>query len=160
MELFVKTNIQKHYISEKPKPQQLYFLYKLVLNRKKFNYELSERLLIMCGKMFRCCRRRCPGRYSIAEKHALLYKRGKSKLNTDLDIVRLIQRNQMNDVNRQVLFTEQERFLLQFQRRNVIDTTDGSNNENFNYNQKRQWRFLVGSKKKEKEFQDRIRDLF
>ena len=65
----------------------------------------------------------------------------------------------MNDVNRQVLFTEQERFLLQFQRRNVIDTTDGSNNENFNYNQKRQWKYLVGQKK-EKEFQDRMRDLF
>ena len=73
--------------------------------------------------------------------------------------MRLIQRNQMNDVNRQVLFTEQERFLLQFQRRNVIDTTDGSNNENFNYNQKRQWKYLVGQKK-EKEFQDRMRDLF
>ena len=160
MEHFIKSNIQKHYISEKPKPQQLYFLYKIILNRKKFKYELSERVMVMCGKMFRCCRRRCPRRYSMAEKQALLYQRGKSKLNVDLDIVRLIQRNQMNDVNRQVLFTEQERFLLQFQRRNVIDTSSGSNIENRNYNEKRQWKYIIEQKSKEQEFQNRIRELF
>ena len=66
MEIFVKDNTKKHYISEKPKPQQLYFLYKLILNRKKFKYELSDRILILCGKFFRCCRKRCPGRYSLA----------------------------------------------------------------------------------------------
>ena len=112
MEKFVKDNTKKRYISEKPKPQQLYFLYKLIMNRKKFQFSLSDRLLIAIGKLCRCCRKNCPRRYSLAEKHAMLYKRGKTKLNVDLDIVRLIQRNQMNDVNRQVLFTEHERFLL------------------------------------------------
>ena len=34
MEKFVKTGIKKPYISVKPKKQQLYFLYKLILNRK------------------------------------------------------------------------------------------------------------------------------
>ena len=33
MEQFVKENTKKHYISEKPKRQQLYFLYKLIMNR-------------------------------------------------------------------------------------------------------------------------------
>ena len=36
MENFVKTGIKKPYISVKPKKQQLYFLYKLILNRKLF----------------------------------------------------------------------------------------------------------------------------
>ena len=118
MEQFIKDNTKRRYISEKPKPQQLYFLYKLIMNRKQFKYSLSDRLLIAIGKLCRCCcfhkrqQQYCPRRYSLAEKHTMLYKRGKSKLNVDLDIVRLIQRNQMNDVNRQVLFTEHERFLL------------------------------------------------
>ena len=126
MEQFVKENTKKHYISEKPKPQQLYFLYKLIMNRKKFNYALTDRFIHSCGSIFRCCRSRCPRRYSMVEKHNKLFQRGKSKLTHDLDIVRLIQRDQMNDVNRQVLFTEHERFLLQFQRRNVIDSNSES----------------------------------
>ena len=129
------------------------------MNRKKFQYSLSDRLLIAIGKLCKCCRKNCQKRYSLAEKHAMLYKRGKTKLNVDLDIVRLIQRNQMNDVNRQVLFTEHERFLLSFQRRNVIDTNSDSMRENFNYNQTHYWKYLV-DKKRTMEFEQRVRDLF
>ena len=68
MESFIKENTKKHYISEKPKPQQLYFLYKLIMNRKKFSYALSDRLIVLCGNMFKCCKRRCPRRISLAEK--------------------------------------------------------------------------------------------
>ena len=69
MEQFVKENTKMRYISEKPKPQQLYFLYKLIMNRKKFKYSLSDRFLTLCGKFSRCCRKNCARRYSVAEKH-------------------------------------------------------------------------------------------
>ena len=36
VEKFVKNGIKKPYISVKPKKQQLYFLYKLIMNRKLF----------------------------------------------------------------------------------------------------------------------------
>ena len=39
---------------------------------------------------------------------------GRNKLTRDLDIVRLIQRQQMHDVNKQVLYTPTEAFLLQY----------------------------------------------
>ena len=36
MERFIKHGIRRPYISAKPKKQQLYFLYKLIMNRQKF----------------------------------------------------------------------------------------------------------------------------
>ena len=51
-------------------------------------------------------------------------------MNHDLDIVKLIQRNQIYDVNEQVLYNQRERFLLQFQRRKVICSESDSSVEN------------------------------
>ena len=84
------------------------------MNRKNFTLAMSDRIITLCANFCRCFRGWCPRRYSLAEKQRILFNRGKKKLEVDLDIVNLIQRNQMNDVNKEVLFTEQERFLLQF----------------------------------------------
>ena len=36
LEKLIKKNIKQTYISQKPKKQQLYFLFKLILNRRSF----------------------------------------------------------------------------------------------------------------------------
>ena len=97
MEKFVKTGIKKPYISVKPKKQQLYFLYKLILNRKLFQFNFIDRQLHSIGKIFCCCRKKmienwCSKRFKSAETRRKLFKRGKRKLTQDLDIVTLIQR--------------------------------------------------------------------
>ena len=72
------------------------------------------------GKLFCCCRKasfvenRCSNKFAHADKRALQFSKGRNKLTRDLDIVRLIQRQQMHDVNKQVLYTPTEAFLLQY----------------------------------------------
>ena len=97
MEKFVKNGIKKPYISVKPKKQQLYFLYKLIMNRKIFYYNSMDRLLHNFSKVFCCCRKKliekwCSKRFKSAEKRSKLFQRGKRKLTRDLDIITLIQR--------------------------------------------------------------------
>ena len=97
MEKFVKTGIKKPYISVKPKKQQLYFLYKLIMNRKLFQFNFIDRQLHSIGKIFCCCRKKliekwCSKRFKSAETRRKLFKKGKRKLTRDLHIVTLIQR--------------------------------------------------------------------
>ena len=81
MEKFVKTGIKKPYISGKPKKQQLYFLYKLIMNRKLFQFNFIDRQLDRFAKIFCCCRKKliekwCSKRFKSAEKHRKLFKKG------------------------------------------------------------------------------------
>ena len=138
MEKFVKHGIKQPYISIKPQKQQLYFLYKLIMNRKMFHYSCTDRILVFFNRIstiFCCCKKRkikncCSKRFNSAEKQNRLFTKGKHKLTRDLDIVTLIQRQQMHDVNKQALYNSTERFLLQYQRRNVIESNSDSNQEN------------------------------
>ena len=108
MEDFVKQNIKSHYISEKPKRQQLYFLYKIILNRQSFVYHFSDwimfclcRIRSFCscnrqlqqtdGKKGITCRKACSYNQKLAERKHRTFRRGKEKLTRDLDIVKLIQ---------------------------------------------------------------------
>ena len=50
MKKFVKTGIKKHFIDPKPKRSQLYFLYKLILNRKNFEYKDKDVVLNLIFK--------------------------------------------------------------------------------------------------------------
>ena len=76
MERFVKNGIKKPYISAKPKRQQLYFLYKLIMNRKMFQFKCGDRMLHKLGKLFCCCRKasfiqnRCSKKFAHADKRA------------------------------------------------------------------------------------------
>ena len=96
MERFVKNGIKKPYISAKPKRQQLYFLYKLIMNRKTFHYDFIDRFLHRFSYLFCCCRKRLFERwcskqlFTKAEKRARQFQKGQRKLTRDLDIVTLI----------------------------------------------------------------------
>ena len=57
----------------------------------------------------------------------------------DLDIVNLIKREQMHTVNKQILYAPAQRFFLQYQRRNVIESNDESENENREMMKKNNW---------------------
>ena len=56
MKDFIKKGIKRHYIDNKPTRQQLYFLYKLILNRKSFSFSWSDFFKAMFAKMFCCCK--------------------------------------------------------------------------------------------------------
>ena len=97
MEKFVKTGIKKPYISVRPKKQQLYFLYKLIMNRKLFQFNFIDRRLHSIRKIFCCCRKKlmkkwCAKRFKSTEKKTRLFKTGQRKLTQDLDIISLIER--------------------------------------------------------------------
>ena len=77
----------------------------------------------------------------------------------DLDIVSLIQREQMNNVNRQVLFTQNERFLLQFQRRNVIASNSDSAQDNQRQWENKKWKNLI-KEEGSVEFEKMMKEMF
>ena len=49
----------------------------------------------------------------------------------------------MHDVNKQVLYDPTERFLLQYQRRNVIESNSDSAIENHKHSQLTEWKNLL-----------------
>ena len=49
----------------------------------------------------------------------------------------------MHDVNKQVLYDPTERFLLQYQRRNVIESNSDSAIENYKHSQLTEWKNLL-----------------
>ena len=79
----------------------------------------------------------------MAEKRKKLFENGKSKLTRDLDILKLIERQQMHDVSKQTLYSATERFLLQFQRRNVIESDSESINDNQKVKEQTDWKSLI-----------------
>lgn len=49
----------------------------------------------------------------------------------------------MHDVNKQALYNQTERFLLQYQRRNVIDSDSESTRENQRFSEHTDWKNLL-----------------
>ena len=158
MEQFIKIGNKAHFIYNKPSRSQLYFLYKLIMNRKQFKYYMRDRIL-SCIDRLSCCKKKCSGRLAKAKKRAETYERGQKKLTDDLDIVRLIFREQMHDVNKRVLYNSTERFFLQYQRRKVIESSDRSEIEKKEFHLKTNWKHLV-RKENRKEFKQMVRKNF
>ena len=96
----------------------------LIMNRGQFRYLWSDswkhmiyRVIKCFSKCCLCCNRLCKRsslKYAVAEEKHKLFEKGKQLMTRDLDIVKLIQRNQIYDVNEQVLYNQRERFFLQF----------------------------------------------
>ena len=68
--------------SKKPERRQLYILYKLLMNRKPFEFIWNDRYLIRLSKLLccyrkSCVRRLCSNRYQEAEKKQRALKKGK-----------------------------------------------------------------------------------
>ena len=55
MKNFIKDGIQNQWINERPTRQQLYFLYKLIMNRVEINYSLRDYLRYLVAKLCICC---------------------------------------------------------------------------------------------------------
>ena len=59
-----------------------------------------------------------------------MFQKGYEKLESDLDIVKLIHTNIENLMNRSVLFNSDERLLMAFSRRRIIMSDSNSDREN------------------------------
>ena len=75
-------------ISKRPKRQQLYYLYRIIMNRRTFEYSLRH----VFQYYLRCfyCRSREALRRIADGKRELYYERASRKLQKDLDIVTLL----------------------------------------------------------------------
>ena len=81
MRRFIEQNTKQHYISKKPKKQQLYFLFKLILNRTQFKTDWRDNLSLFYYKSLLCCRTKCfsrkgAQRNTVADKEKI-FNRGK-----------------------------------------------------------------------------------
>ena len=65
----------------------------------------------------------------------------------------------MNTVNKQVLYAATERFFLQYQRRNVIESDDESENTNREKFNQYNWKQLLRDENREK-YQKMIKGFF
>ena len=90
---FIKENLTKHYISEKPKRQQLFFLFKLILNRRGFEFKFREMVLLEISKFLCCCKKRLTStsRFKEAKSRERSFDKGNKRLTKDLDIVSLVK---------------------------------------------------------------------
>ena len=63
MEWLVKENIKKPYISKIPKRSQLFFLFQLMVNRRRFSLKWTDMLLLRVRSLVNCCcKKRCERR--------------------------------------------------------------------------------------------------
>ena len=113
-------------ISHKPKRQQLYYIFHLILNQSRFTYNTCYAL----GYYLRCynCRRlKTLKRIKGAKKDVQLEKGGEM-LSRDLDIVNLLEMIKYIHLMSSVLLSQDDRFFLQLQHRDMI-CTDTSEDE-------------------------------
>ena len=115
---------QKNLISEQPKRQQIFYIFHMILNQRRLSYNICLAL----GYYFRClvCRRSQSLRQRASSKTDFYLDRGVEKLSRDLDIVNLLDMIRGFHVMKQVLFSQDERFLLHLQHRDMIQSSDSA----------------------------------
>ena len=113
----IRENLKKP-LSRKPKRQQLYYLYRIIMNRRKFHYTLKH----VFKYYFKCiwCRSNKAIRQLNDGKRDLYYGRAERKLAKDLDVITLLQMIQSAEIVQSILFDKNARQLLQFQRKKVV----------------------------------------
>jgi len=97
-------------ISERPKRQQLFYIFHLILNQRQFSYNTfnAVRYYLACLH----CRKKSSIRSSSIAKQDFYLNKGIDKLSKNLDIVNLIDMMKGYHVMKQVLFSQEDRFLL------------------------------------------------
>ena len=142
MKRFIKENAKHNYISKKPKKQQLYLIFKLIMNRKRFQFNFKERMAVMMSEICFCFKKRKA--YLWAQKNQNSYNRGVHKLTTDLDVNNIIERTKRADVVNSVNFNPAQRFLIQFNKGNVIhsDSESSAKEERLLF-EKRNWKYFL-----------------
>ena len=143
MKKFIKQGIKRGYVSTKPHRQQLYYIYKLIVNRYKFKYTAQDFVRNFIDKLCCCCKLKNSSKsFKQAAIRGKQFERGQKKIKEDLDIIKLIQNNVARVVNQQVLYDADERYLLKFQKRNCINSNSESQLENSQANSKYDLRYL------------------
>ena len=102
---------RKKLISHEPKRHQLYYIFHLILNQRRFTYNSCLAIMYYL-RCWNCRSRNKLKRIKSAEKDFKLEK-GRDKLYRDLDIVNLLEMIKDYHVMKQVLFTHDDRFFLQ-----------------------------------------------
>ena len=112
-------------ISAKPKRQHLYYIYHLIVNQTMFRYATWSTL----QSYLRCfvCRSQKSLRKIKSARNDLYLGQGLRKLERDLDIVNLIDLIKGYRVMRKVLFNHDQRFLMKFQKQDVLNSDDSNN---------------------------------
>ena len=116
---------RKKLLSEKPKKQQLYWIYALILNQRRLVYSTCNVLLYY----LRCynCRKKSSLKKNKSSKKEYFLNQGIKKLNQDLDIVSMLDLLNGAKVMRYLILTREDQFLLKNQRAKVIDSSEDSN---------------------------------
>ena len=114
-------------ISHRPKRQQLYYIYHMILNQRRLSYNT----ILAVWYYFRCftCRKRTRAKKTKSSRKDFYLDKGIEKLERDLDIVNLLDIVKGYHVMKQVLFSQDDRFLLQLQRRDMIYSSETAEEE-------------------------------
>ena len=112
-------NLRHTLICEKPKRQQLFYIYHLILNRRKFIYDkCNSASYFFCR--FGCMRSESSLKNLKTGKQDFLLNKGTRKLKRDLDILELFKIVRGFRVMKKTLFTKEWRELLQYSRASII----------------------------------------
>ena len=113
---------KKRLISLKPKKQQLFAIYHLILNQRNFVYQSCKAFTYQLTCLD------CRSKRSIKRRDRTDYQldKGIEKLEQHLDVTKLIKRAQIVKVIENVLFNQDEKFLLNYQKCDVIDYDSSS----------------------------------
>ena len=132
MKMILKNKVKQD-ISKYPKRQQLYYVYRTIINRRNFEYTLKN----LFSYFFLC--RNCSKREKLwrgPAKRDLYLNRAIVKLNKDMGVMDLLFRAHIVKEMQQILFNKSDRMLMQMQKRRVIDSATTSSEEHLPENQK------------------------
>ena len=113
-------------LSLPPKRNQLYFIFHLILNQRIIVYRTWDAI-----KFYFSCRH-CRKQRSLKKYKSkdFYLNQGIQKLQTDLDIVNLLEIIKGFRIIQQVLFTKDDQFFLKHQRRDIIDSDLAESGDN------------------------------
>ena len=103
-------------ISTRPKRQQLFWIYKMIMNRRNFEYTFTDGIKYYFWKIIHM--RGCPCRSNKSYKELKMpkkdiqLKKARKRLMEELDIVRLVKTIRNFEETQRVLFQDRERTLL------------------------------------------------
>ena len=113
-------------IGSTPKRQQLFYIYRLIMNRRNFEYSLKHLFKYFC--LCRSLRRNDKLRQGPA-KRDLYLNRAIVKLKKDMSIVKLLNRAQIVEEMHQILFNKSDRMLMEMQKRRVVSSNSSVSDE-------------------------------
>ena len=103
---------RKQTVSARPKRQQLYWIYKMIMNRKNFEYNLKDGITYYWWKIIHCrgcpCRPKGDRKTLKAPKKDIQFQKAKKRLLDELDIVKIVSSIRNLEQSQKVIFNENE----------------------------------------------------